>query len=80
MNNKKISILLKKKLNLYKIDVTVIEKNIKIIAIGDIFLNLNSVTRQKLIYKQLTSYFEKNKIHSIVIKTYSIKEWKINNI
>lgn len=76
MKYKEISNLLKKRLALDKIFIKGIEKNIEIIAIGDIFINLNSLKRQQLIYKVLLSYFEKNIIHAISIKTYSIKEWR----
>ncbi|WP_343126417.1 BolA family transcriptional regulator [Buchnera aphidicola] len=72
----KIKKLLKKKLSLKKIIIKGFEKNIEIIAIGEIFLNLKTVQREKIIYFPLMKYFQNNDIHSICIQTYTLQEWK----
>ncbi|CUR53231.1 hypothetical protein [Buchnera aphidicola] len=67
--------ILKNKLLLKEIIIKGFEKNIEIIAIGQIFLNLKQVQRQKIIYAPLMKYFENNDIHSICIEAYTLKEW-----
>ncbi|AEH39832.1 putative transcriptional regulator [Buchnera aphidicola (Cinara tujafilina)] len=52
--------IIKKKLKLHKIFIEGTEKNITITAIGDIFMNINSVKKQQLIYSPLMVYFKKN--------------------
>ncbi|WP_075433946.1 BolA/IbaG family iron-sulfur metabolism protein [Buchnera aphidicola] len=79
MNHDKIHSLIKKKLNLKKALVSVKEKNISIIAIGDIFIGMNSLEKQKKIYKILLPYFFKKKIHAVSIQAYTLNEWKKKN-
>lgn len=80
MNYNKIKALIKKKLNLKKIYLNYHNDNIDIIAIGDFFLGMNSFEKQKTIYKILSPYFLKKKIHAITIKAYSTSEWKKKNL
>lgn len=72
---RKIKKILLKELNLYDVLLENHGKNIKIIAIGNIFINISAVKRQQMIYKSIMSYFLENKIHAIIIKTYTIQEW-----
>ncbi|QCI18919.1 BolA/IbaG family iron-sulfur metabolism protein [Buchnera aphidicola] len=76
MNNEKITSILNKKLNLDKIYVTGDYNHIKIIAIGDVFKNINHVKRQQIIYAPLINTITEKKIHAISITTYTKEEWK----
>ncbi|XBC44198.1 MAG: BolA/IbaG family iron-sulfur metabolism protein [Buchnera aphidicola (Schlechtendalia peitan)] len=72
---KKIEHLLKNSLSLNTVKVIGDNHHIEIIAIDDIFYNKNEVDKQKMIYSELMDYISKKIIHSISIKTYSLKEW-----
>ena len=78
MNNKKIESLLNKKINLEKIYVTGDNNHIKIIAVGDIFKDINEVKRQQIIYSPLLDIITEKKIHALSITTYTKKEWEKN--
>lgn len=73
---KEIELLLKKKLLLTKIYVTGNNNYLEIIAVSEIFCNMNNIQRQQSIYAPLTSYITKQIIHSVSIKTYSVTEWE----
>lgn len=75
MNNEKIKSILLDKLQLHKLYVTGNTYHIKIVAIGDVFIGLNSLEKQQIIYKPLKNYIINNIIHSISIKSYTLKEW-----
>ncbi|CAL4322287.1 Acid stress protein IbaG [Buchnera aphidicola (Chaitophorus sp. 3695)] len=72
----KIKEILNQKLKLNYIKIIQDNNYYKIIAVGDIFSEINIVNRQKIIYSPLISYIQKNKIHAISIKAYSTNEWK----
>ncbi|WP_126071568.1 BolA/IbaG family iron-sulfur metabolism protein [Candidatus Annandia adelgestsuga] len=76
MKSKEIYLILNKKLKLKKIYVDGNNGNFNIIAIDDIFEKLSYVKQQKIIYEPLSEYIFKKIIHSLIIKTYSLKEWK----
>ncbi|XBC38016.1 MAG: BolA/IbaG family iron-sulfur metabolism protein [Buchnera aphidicola (Floraphis choui)] len=75
MITEKIKHLLIKSLSLNEVKVTGDNNYIEIIAIDDIFHNKSEVEKQKIIYSQLMHYIADKTIHSISIKTYSLKEW-----
>ncbi|MCW5197576.1 BolA/IbaG family iron-sulfur metabolism protein [Buchnera aphidicola] len=72
----KIKKILNNKLKLKYIKIIKNNNYYKILAVGDIFLKMNMVDRQKIIYSPLISYIQENKIHAISIKAYSNKEWR----
>ncbi|NIH41075.1 MAG: BolA/IbaG family iron-sulfur metabolism protein [Buchnera aphidicola (Periphyllus aceris)] len=76
---KKIKKILIKKLNLFYVKIKKKNNYYKIIAVSNIFLNMNEVNRQKCIYAPLLKHIIKKKIHAISIKTYSLNEWKKSN-
>ncbi|XBC43161.1 MAG: BolA/IbaG family iron-sulfur metabolism protein [Buchnera aphidicola (Meitanaphis flavogallis)] len=76
MITEKIRHLLIQSLSLHQVKVTGNNNYIEIIAIDDVFHNKNEVEKQKIIYSQLMNYIIDKTIHSISIKTYSLKEWK----
>ncbi|XBC37503.1 MAG: BolA/IbaG family iron-sulfur metabolism protein [Buchnera aphidicola (Meitanaphis microgallis)] len=76
MITEKIKKILQQSLSLDTIQVTGDNNYIEIIAIDNIFHDKNEVERQKIIYTQLMNYIINKTIHSISIKTYSLKEWK----
>ncbi|HMI76813.1 MAG TPA: BolA/IbaG family iron-sulfur metabolism protein [Buchnera sp. (in: enterobacteria)] len=78
MDIKKIKKLLLEKLSLQDIYVTGDSNHIDIIAIGNIFINMNEVQKQQTIYTPLMKYILEKKIHAISIKTYSIESWNKN--
>ncbi|VFP78233.1 Acid stress protein IbaG [Buchnera aphidicola (Cinara cuneomaculata)] len=75
MNLDKICAVIKKKLTLKKIYISKYDNNITITAIGNFFIGMNSLEKQKNIYKILMPYFIKKEIHAIKIHTYTISEW-----
>ncbi|XBC42133.1 MAG: BolA/IbaG family iron-sulfur metabolism protein [Buchnera aphidicola (Meitanaphis elongallis)] len=76
MITEEIKKILQQSLSLDTIQVTGDNNYIEIIAIDNIFHDKNEVERQKIIYTQLMNYIINKTIHSISIKTYSLKEWK----
>jgi len=80
MKYKKIEILLKKNICLDKVFVSGENNHVNVIVIGDVFVGMNQVKRQKLVYKPIMKYFADEKIHSINIEAYSLKEWKNNKL
>ncbi|VFP81156.1 Acid stress protein IbaG [Buchnera aphidicola (Cinara kochiana kochiana)] len=80
MDSDKICTIIKKKLKLKKIFISKYNNNISITAIGDFFIGMNSLEKQKHIYTILMPYFIKKKIHAITINTYTISEWKKTHI
>lgn len=76
MITEKIRHLLIQSLSLHQVKVTGNNNYIEIIAIDDVFHNKSEVEKQKIIYSQLMNYIIDKTIHSISIKTYSLKEWK----
>ncbi|ANF17120.1 hypothetical protein XW81_01770 [Buchnera aphidicola (Schlechtendalia chinensis)] len=70
--------LLKNSLSLKKVKVKGDNYYIEIIAIDDIFQNKSEVEKQKMIYSKLMDYISNKTIHSVSIKTYSLKEWENN--
>ncbi|QCI26824.1 BolA/IbaG family iron-sulfur metabolism protein [Buchnera aphidicola (Thelaxes californica)] len=80
MKIKDIKILLKKKIPLSDIYIEGNNQHIKIIAIGDIFNNMNTMQREKTIYNILTPYIINQTIHAVSINAYSLIEWKNNYI
>ncbi|VFP79253.1 BolA/IbaG family iron-sulfur metabolism protein [Buchnera aphidicola] len=79
MKSNKISVLIKEKLKLKKVIINKQYNNIIITAIGDFFIGMNSLEKQKNIYKILMPYFLKKKIHAVTINTYTISEWNKKN-
>ncbi|ANZ22589.1 hypothetical protein ATN01_01905 [Buchnera aphidicola (Diuraphis noxia)] len=79
MNNQKIKSLLKTELNLTETYVTGDNNHIKIIVIGDIFIGMSEVQRQKIVYTPLMKMITKQHIHAISIFSYTCKEWKKHN-
>ncbi|VFP83732.1 BolA/IbaG family iron-sulfur metabolism protein [Buchnera aphidicola] len=75
MDLDKICALIKKKLKLKKIFISKYHNNITITAIGDFFIDMNSLDKQKHIYKILMPYFITQEIHAITINTHTISEW-----
>lgn len=47
-----------------------------LIAVGDLFGELNRVRRQQVIYEQLSDDITNNRIHALSIKTYTLLEWE----
>ncbi|QCI19422.1 BolA family protein [Buchnera aphidicola] len=80
MKYKKIEILLKTNICLEQVFVSGENNHINVIVIGDVFIGMNQVNRQKLVYEPLMKYFSDEKIHSINIEAYSLKEWKKNKL
>lgn len=78
MNIDKIKEKIIFQLNLEKLIIKNKGNNFKIIAVGDIFKNLTTVEKQKLIYAPLMKFILNKTIHSISIRTYSSLEWKKN--
>ncbi|AKC60227.1 BolA family protein [Blochmannia endosymbiont of Camponotus (Colobopsis) obliquus] len=76
MNNYEIEDILMQSLSLDEVYVNNDGKHYDIIAIGKIFLNMNQVNKQKLIYSSLMECISDNFIHSISIRTYTPEEWK----
>ncbi|XBC41615.1 MAG: BolA/IbaG family iron-sulfur metabolism protein [Buchnera aphidicola (Kaburagia rhusicola rhusicola)] len=76
MITEKIKHLLIQSLSLHQVKVTGNNNYIEIIAIDDVFHNKSEVEKQKIIYSKLMNYIIDKTIHSISIKTYSLKEWK----
>lgn len=75
---KKIKLILQKKLQLNKIYVNGEEKHFTILVIDTIFEGMNYVDRHKMIYKPLKKYIIDNTIHAVSIKTYTPLEWEKN--
>ncbi|MGI4816628.1 MAG: BolA/IbaG family iron-sulfur metabolism protein [Janthinobacterium lividum] len=71
----KIQCTIKNQLNLKKVLISNHNNHVLITAIGDSFIGMNSLKRQKSIYKILMPYFLTKKIHAIQIQTYTISEW-----
>ncbi|CAL1329540.1 BolA family protein [Candidatus Providencia siddallii] len=79
MKPDEIKQILMKKISLNDVIVTCDFNHFKIIAISDIFKNMNNVKRQQIIYFPLIDYIKNNIIHSVSIKTYTIEEWNNNH-
>ncbi|WP_343192456.1 BolA/IbaG family iron-sulfur metabolism protein [Buchnera aphidicola (Taiwanaphis decaspermi)] len=75
MKIKDIKKIIIKKTKIKKIYLDGNEENLNIIAIGDIFTNMSHLKRQQYVYGPLTKYILKKIIHSVSIKTFTIKEW-----
>ncbi|CAL4043380.1 Acid stress protein IbaG [Buchnera aphidicola (Anoecia corni)] len=80
MKYKKIEKLLKINICLEQVFVSGENNHINIVVIGDVFIGMNQVKRQQLVYEPLMKYFSDETIHSINIEAYSLKEWKKNKL
>ncbi|WP_343188959.1 BolA/IbaG family iron-sulfur metabolism protein [Buchnera aphidicola (Chaitoregma tattakana)] len=76
MIEKKIKNILKKKINLYNINVKKTDNNFEIVVVSDIFLNKTELQKQQIVYSNIQKLIFKKKIHAVTIYAYSIKEWK----
>ncbi|CAL4322215.1 BolA family protein [Buchnera aphidicola] len=76
MNTLEIESCIKKAVELNNIYIIGDLNHIKIIAIGNIFIGMNNVQKQQIIYKPITKYIMKKKIHAISIYTFTLKEWE----
>lgn len=77
-DNEKIKSLLIEKLDLKQAFIVGDNNHIKITAIGDIFIGITSVKRQKMVYAPLIKMITKQKIHAVSIFCYTLKEWEKN--
>lgn len=76
MKIEKLKLHIQNNVPLEKIYLKGNKDHIHIIAIGNIFQNMKNIEKQKIIYKPLTKYIIKKKIHAITIETFTIKEWE----
>ncbi|AKC59638.1 BolA/IbaG family iron-sulfur metabolism protein [Blochmannia endosymbiont of Polyrhachis (Hedomyrma) turneri] len=51
-------------------------KHYWIIVIGDCFLNINMLQRQKMVYSVLMQYILDGYIHSVFIQSFTVIEWE----
>jgi acid stress-induced BolA-like protein IbaG/YrbA len=69
-----IQSLLNKQLPDCEIKVEGTNGHFDIVATGEIFLGLNSVKRQQLIYQIINEYIKNGTIHAVSIKAYTLDE------
>ena len=48
----------------------------QVIAVGELFADLNRVKKQQAIYAPLSEFINDNRIHALSIKTYTPTEWQ----
>ncbi|VFP86000.1 Acid stress protein IbaG [Buchnera aphidicola (Cinara pseudotaxifoliae)] len=71
----KIQNTIKNQLNLKKVLISNHNNHFLITAIGNSFIGMNSLKRQKSIYKILMPYFLTKEIHAVQIQAYTVSEW-----
>lgn len=77
MEIKTIKNILKKTLKCNDIHIDNNGKYFKIFVISDIFIKLNRIQREQIVYQPLKLYIKNNDIHAISVYTYTLKEWEI---
>ncbi|WWO97215.1 MAG: BolA/IbaG family iron-sulfur metabolism protein [Candidatus Dasytiphilus stammeri] len=75
MEATEIKNILLKTTGLKKLYIEGNKNHFRIIAISDIFKNMNRVEKQQFIYHPLMKYIANNEIHAISIETYTPQEW-----
>ncbi|BAP58686.1 BolA family protein [Candidatus Tachikawaea gelatinosa] len=79
MKKRNIKQILISELSLQKVYLNSEDNNhFHLIAIGNIFNNLNSLEKEQIIYKVLMDYIINGDIHAISIKTFTPNEWLEN--
>lgn len=76
MKNKNLKEYILENVQLSNIYLKGDNNHIHIIAIGDIFIGMKNIQKQQIIYKPLTKYIIKKKIHAVTIDTFTNQEWE----
>ncbi|CAL4322111.1 BolA/IbaG family iron-sulfur metabolism protein [Buchnera aphidicola] len=69
-----------KHVQLKKLYLTGDKNHIHIIAIGEIFIGMSSIEKQKTIYQPIIKYIVEKKIHAVTIDTFTVDEWKYSEL
>ncbi len=75
MNAEEIKSLVQEKLQGCEVFVAGEGSNYQVVVVGDVFVDLNAVKRQQLIYACLNEQIASGAIHALTIKTYLPAEW-----
>ena len=76
MNSEEIKDKLNQSLVLDNCIVTGENGTFKVVAVGDIFADLNRVKKQQVIYQRLNDDILSNAIHALTIKALTPDEWQ----
>ncbi|WP_437608573.1 BolA family iron metabolism protein IbaG [Erwinia sp. V71] len=80
MENSEIQSVLMSALPLDEVHVTGDGSHFQVIAVGEMFAELNRVKKQQAVYAPLMEYIADNRIHAVSIKTYTPAEWARDRI
>ncbi len=75
MESTEVKKILDEALKLHEIIVKGDGSQFEVIAIDDCFETLSRVKKQQLIYAPLMEYIQRNDIHAVTIKAFTLQEW-----
>lgn len=76
MDTNEIKDVLMNALALQEVHVTGEGSHFQVIAVGELFADMNRVKKQQAVYAPLMEYIADNRIHALSIKAYTPQEWQ----
>ncbi|WP_145557305.1 BolA family iron metabolism protein IbaG [Yersinia aldovae] len=76
MDTNEIKDVLMNALALQEVHVTGEGSHFQVIAVGELFADMNRVKQQQAVYAPLMEYIADNRIHALSIKAYTPQEWQ----